>query len=103
MVGEIAGKHSPKAIYSSYFQTNTQTFMLAVLPAFLKSALLKSLLVCIEIEARGGGGGGGVVFFLWAYFVFHLHPLPLLLQPFPLKSCHTKLLKALSTIGNSFT
>jgi len=47
VVGEIAGKHSPKAIYSPYFQTNTQTFVLAT---FLKSALLKSVLVCIEIE-----------------------------------------------------
>lgn len=45
--GETAGKHSPKAIYSSYFQTNTQTFMLAVLAAFLKLALIKSVRVCV--------------------------------------------------------
>lgn len=35
MAEEIAGKHSPRAIYSSYFQINTQTFMLAMLAAFL--------------------------------------------------------------------
>lgn len=63
MVGEIAGKHFPKAIYSSYFQTNTQTFMLAVLAAFLKSTLLKSVLVCIEIEEEESRGRGTVIFF----------------------------------------
>lgn len=56
---KIAGKHSPKAIYSSYFQNNTQTFMLAVLAASLKSALLKLVLVCIEI------GEGRIVLFLF--------------------------------------
>lgn len=64
MVGEIVGKHSPKAIYSSYFQTNTQTFMLAVLTAFLKSALLKSVLVHIEIEEGESRWRGTVIFFV---------------------------------------
>lgn len=66
---EIAGKHSPKAIYSSYFQTNTQTFMLAVLAAVLKLALIKSVRVCVlkERESRGRGDSciPGLFFFFF--------------------------------------
>lgn len=82
MVGEIAGKQFPKAICSSYFQANTQTFMLAVIAAFLKSALLTPVLVWIEIE-KAGSRGRGVVTFICGQAVFHHHSLPFLLQPFP--------------------
>lgn len=59
-----------------------------MLTAFLKSALLKSVLLCIEVEEQGEGNSCIV---LWEHSLFHLHPLPLLLQPFPPKSCHTKI------------
>lgn len=81
MVGEIAGKHFPKAIYSSYFQTNTQTFMLAVLAAFLKSTLLKSVLVCIEIEEEESRGRGTVIFFCRHAFCFACTHCPYYCNP----------------------
>lgn len=87
MVGEIAGKQFPKAICSSYFQANSQTFMLAVIAASLKSALLTSGLVCIEME-EAEGRGREMVTFICGHATFHHHSLPFLLQPFPLKPCH---------------
>lgn len=87
MAGEIAGKQFPKAICSSYFQANTQAFMLAVIAAFLKSALLTSVLVCIEIE-KAESRRRGTVTFICGHIMFHHHSLPFLLQHFPLKSCY---------------
>lgn len=68
---EIAGKHSPKAIYSSYFQTNTQTFMLAVLAAVLKLALIKSVRVCVLKERESRGRGDSCIPGLFFFFCGH--------------------------------
>lgn len=56
--------------------------MLAVIAAFLKSALLTSVLVCIEIE-KAESRGRGMVTFICGHTKFHHHS-----QPFPLKFCH---------------
>lgn len=60
--------------------------MLAVLAAFLKSALLKSVLVCIEIEA--GWVGGCVcafVFFFVGILCVSPAPTPLTIATLPSK------------------